>query len=70
MNRADHQHACIRCGASFACDGEPRQNHDGFPSTICLRFHLRNDKLCSPCDAYIYGDAETGPEPLRLSSRP
>ena len=69
MNRADHQHACIRCGALFACAGDYEQNYDGIPSAICARFHQHSDNLCGQCDAYIYGEAETGPEPLRLTSR-
>ena len=53
MNRADHQHACIRCGALFACAGDYEQNYDGIPSAICARFHQHSDNLCGQCDAYI-----------------
>jgi len=51
-----HFHPCQSCGAETPCEGLREQNYDGFPSVICLEFHLaggllNRDFVCEACHA-------------------
>jgi len=48
-----HTHPCSHCKTPVECDGEPVQNYDGWPETICTAYHMDgggiDTRYCEDC---------------------
>lgn len=57
MTEQTHSHPCHVCGARVPCEGQMRQNFDGWPHAVCELYHLGGGHvvliLCDECMANL-----------------
>lgn len=45
----NHTHTCRTCPNTFTCNGDPVNNHDGFPEVVCSIYHVSGLDQCETC---------------------